>query len=553
MNATVFFQALTQAILISLVQAIIIYVLTQLILSASKNFTSSFRYSILYTSLFLICVGFLINLYSNYSLGNDILIKAGPGILNQIPATQTIIPYSFWIAGVYLAGLSFQTIRLVMGVYKLEKKSLKDSTPVPLFWSQRMEELKLKLGIIRKISFHFSENALVPFTAGFVKPVVLFPFALINQLSTEQVEAILIHELAHIKRNDYLMNIFQRVMEIILFFNPVIWLLAKQIKVERELCCDALVLQHSSNMVNYARALALIEEHRFTINNLAMAATGNRNNGLLTRIKKITDMKTEKSNPRLHLMALLGVIVIGLSLAWIVPDDTLKAKNDTNKFQKPGKLPANVPAPPAPPANNSAHPVPAPPVPADPALALPPAPPTPPAPADTTELKKYFNSPEWKAQEKAIKKSAEEMSKYFDSPEWKSKISAIEKSGDELEKKFNSPEWKNKIKELENLGEELDKKFNGPEWEAHTKRLADHSAELEKKFNSPEWKDKMKKLEDNSKELEKKFSSAEWKAKMKKLEDRSKELEKKFNSAEWKEKMKDLESKKEKSNTDTLK
>lgn len=89
-----------------------------------------------------------------------------------------------------------------------------------------------------------SEKMLIPFTAGFIKPMILFPVALLNRLSEEQVEAILLHEMAHIKRHDYLFNILQRIMEIVLFFNPMIWLLAKDIRREREFCCDDLVIDY---------------------------------------------------------------------------------------------------------------------------------------------------------------------------------------------------------------------------------------------------------------------------------------------------------------------
>ena len=571
MNASAIFQALSQSIINSLGQALVIYILSRLVQVAFKDMKSSQRYVLLYSSLLFISLGFLISLFSLYNSINETETATRAAVaVSGFPPDNTALsweafaqPYYYWIGWFYLVGLLLQTLSLILGLYRLKLQRKSSPIPAAKFWTKRMATLKVELGIVKEVSFQFSENVLVPFTMGFLKPVILFPLSAINQLSTEQVEAILLHELAHIKRHDYLMNILQRLMEIILFFNPVSWMLAREIKTEREFSCDDLVLLHTKKPLIYARALAIIEEHRFNVNNLAMAASGNRKHELLTRIQKITNMKTQNTNQMPRLLALAGILAIGLSLAWIVPADTAKIKNQVDSIRKAQKTLRHLPVPPVPPLAAPAPPaipgkvnndtLPVPPEPAHPKMVAPPAVPAQPAPVDTNKITKRFSSAEWKAQKEAWKKSGEEMRKQFDSPEWKEQMLALQQNSAELKKKFDSPEWKQKMKELENQSAELEKKFNSPEWKEKMKNLEAHSKEMEKKFNSAEWKAHVKELEKTGSELEKKFNSPEWKAKMKKLEDHSKEMEKKFNSPEWKKKMKDLELEIERSVEDSIK
>lgn len=570
MNASAIFQALSQSIIISLGQAFVIYILSRLVLLAFRDLKSSQRYVLLYTSLLFVLMGFLISFFSLYRSFNGIdktsALAAVSGLQPDnpiLPWKAFVQPYYFWIGWFYFGGLLLQSFSLMLGIYRLKIQRMKSLNPAPEFWTSRMESLKAELGILKEITFRISDQILVPFTAGFLKPVILFPLSALNHLNTEQVEAILIHELAHIKRHDYLLNIIQRVIEIILFFNPLSWILAREIRAEREFSCDELVLQQTGKPVIYARALAIIEEHRMTLSSLALAAGGNRKHELLTRIQKITNMKTQNTNPKPRLLALAGILAIGLSLAWVIPADSTKVKSKVDSTLKAQKALKHIPVPPAPPLAAPAPPaipgdiknnsLPVPPAPMHPAMVNPPAIPAPPAPADTNKIKKYFDSAEWKAQTEALKKSAEEIRKQFDSPEWKDQMLALQQNSAELKKKFDSPEWKQKMKDLELKSAELGKQFESPEWKSKIKKLEDQSKEMEKQFNSAEWKAHAKELENKGAELDKKFNSPEWKAKMKKLEDQSKEFEKKFNSPEWKKKMKDLEREAEKSVEDSNK
>ena len=332
---------------------------------------------------------------------------------------------------------------------------------------------------------------------GFFKPVVLFPIALATQLDLKQVEAILIHELSHIRRNDYLINLVKTCIETLLFFNPFVWLTTRFIHIEREHACDDLVVNFTGTPITYAHALLKLEllKNKNTPA-LSLAATG-KNQHLYQRIKRITDMKTNYMNVKQQFFILSLTIATVISLAWINPEKKQVLKVKKEKSLSLIKTPATEAK------SLKSHLV----VKAD---------------TDTTKIKKnniYFTT-----NQNGTRITYTSLDEMPDS---------LRKRYLEIEKKFNSPEWKDKMAKLEKNSVELERKFNSPEWKDKMAKLEKNSVELKKKFNSPEWKDKMAKLEKNSVELERKFNSPEWKQKIedyKKLQNSPeyKELQQKF-------------------------
>ena len=157
----------------------------------------------------------------------------------------------------------------------------------------------------------------VPLVIGYFKPVVLFPIALATQLELNQVEAILIHELSHIRRNDYALNLMKTVIETLLFFNPFVWLAGKFISIEREHACDDLVIKHTGTPLTYAHALLKLELLKDKeAPTLSLAATGT-NQYLYQRIKRITNMKTTYINAKQQLVIFALTLSTVLSLAWM--------------------------------------------------------------------------------------------------------------------------------------------------------------------------------------------------------------------------------------------
>jgi beta-lactamase regulating signal transducer with metallopeptidase domain len=153
------------------------------------------------------------------------------------------------------------------------------------------------------------ESSLVdaPTVIGFLKPVILLPTSALTGLSMQQLELLLAHELAHIRRHDYLVNILQSVIETLLFYHPAVWWVSHRIRVEREHCCDDVAVRVSGNAVVYAKALATLETLRHEPQ-LALAANGGQ---LVKRIKRVLG-KPEKSGNWLVGALLISVMIVPL-------------------------------------------------------------------------------------------------------------------------------------------------------------------------------------------------------------------------------------------------
>ncbi|MHA4807722.1 M56 family metallopeptidase [Flavitalea flava] len=159
-----------------------------------------------------------------------------------------------------------------------------------------IERTSLALGIGKNVKIWLSSLVTSPVTHGFLKPVILLPLAMAGNLNLQQTEAILLHELAHIKRHDYLLNVWLGFVELFFFFNPFSLLLIRNIKREREHCCDDLVLQFNYDPHAYATALlSLAKNDKERQPQLALAASGNNDRLLLKRVKRILKQKETPS------------------------------------------------------------------------------------------------------------------------------------------------------------------------------------------------------------------------------------------------------------------
>jgi beta-lactamase regulating signal transducer with metallopeptidase domain len=165
------------------------------------------------------------------------------------------------------------------------KKKLAESFIRPSADLKVFTELKsYHLGIKRKVSLWLSENIASPITYGFFKPVILLPFSLLNDISQEEAEAIILHELAHIKSRDYLLNWLLVATEIIYFFNPFIKIIAHKIRLEREKNCDVQVINFEYTPVTYAQVLLRIAKRRHELRSFQLAAA-KRSSQLLQRVR----------------------------------------------------------------------------------------------------------------------------------------------------------------------------------------------------------------------------------------------------------------------------
>jgi beta-lactamase regulating signal transducer with metallopeptidase domain len=151
----------------------------------------------------------------------------------------------------------------------------------------------------------------------------------VSGLTTQQVEAIFIHELTHIKREDYLLNLIQSITEAIYFFNPFVWIISSIIRREREHCCDDAVIRSGGNAIAYVRALAHLEEHRMTQTTLALSAIGTKNQ-LLNRIKRIMEKSVAKNSIRERLIPAMLLIIGIVCASWVTISTKDKVQSSHN-------------------------------------------------------------------------------------------------------------------------------------------------------------------------------------------------------------------------------
>src|SRR5215469_9119462 len=193
-----------------------------------------------------------------------------------------------WLVEAWLIGVAFFSLRSAGGFLLLERERRRQSSVVEDRVLEICYSLQDRLGIKRGIQYCECKWLQTPAVVGWFRPVVFFPATVLTGLSEEQLQAVIAHELAHIKRLDAFVNVFEVVVETLLFYHPAVWWLNKRIRAEREHCCDERAVSVCGNAVEYARALTLMEEWR-SAPALAMAA----NHGpLAERVTRVLGLKT---------------------------------------------------------------------------------------------------------------------------------------------------------------------------------------------------------------------------------------------------------------------
>jgi len=197
-------------------------------------------------------------------------------------AWQRLVPAS--VAG-WVAGVAAFSIRLVGG-WRLVSRLRRTACPAEPEWQKKLEEIAIRVKASRPVRLLVSSLIDVPMVIGWLRPAILIPLGALTGLPAEQVYALVAHELAHVRRYDYLANILQSFAETLLFYHPAVWWISGEIRNERELCCDDAAVAASGDVLTYARALAQLEAIQPPRLGPAMAANGG---SLLHRIRRLLD------------------------------------------------------------------------------------------------------------------------------------------------------------------------------------------------------------------------------------------------------------------------
>lgn len=191
---------------------------------------------------------------------------------------------------VWILVLLFKSIKMALDIAYVYRIRIIRTKSLEPSWNLRLQALSQRLGITQKVGLLESGIIPGPASLGFFRPLILLPIGLVNHLTVAEVEAILLHELAHIRRSDYLVNVLQRVLENVFFFNPALLWLSYRIREERENCCDDLALQVLQDEKLYAQTLLRFQEYQWLEPQYAQAFGGNKM-PLLARIKRILNRR----------------------------------------------------------------------------------------------------------------------------------------------------------------------------------------------------------------------------------------------------------------------
>ena len=303
-------EALGWTILHSLWQCTLIAILLSLVMLLLHRQSSHWRYRVTLGALFLnlLVSGFTFNYYYQSSQYKKITTPfLAPAAAAQVPMdTSSNISISLFseaadyfsghlplLVTLWLLGMALMLLRFIGGLAYLQRLKSYKTTPVPVPWQSRLQYLSQELKITKII--RLAESALVqtPLVIGMLKPVILLPLGTLANLPAAQVEAILAHELAHLKRHDYFFNLLQSITEVIFFYHPAIWWISDYARIERENCCDDLAVAVCGDSVTYARALASLAEKTSGVSGLSLAFAG-KDGSLLARIRRLVQQQNNR-------------------------------------------------------------------------------------------------------------------------------------------------------------------------------------------------------------------------------------------------------------------
>ncbi len=357
--------AIGWTILHSIWQGAIVVIIATVVLSLFKNPSSKLRYN-MYASALFVLLGCSLSTFCYLhqtaapavdwvvpvevqNEKNDIveLVFLDESIASETSKAETSVSaffkdlsamandYMAWVVALWMIGCLLFSIRFVGGFVYVQRLRRRDVYPVEAHWQKKLDAICKTIGVTKTIRLLESAAVSAPMVIGHFKPVILFPIGAMTGLKTSEVEAILAHELAHIYRNDYLVNILQSLAEIVLFYHPAAWWLSSKMQSTREHCCDDLAIHLCVDKVVYAKALTEIEYLRIQQETpyLAAAFAGNgKQDNLMARIQRLFSPSEKQFNFVDGWVASLMLLIAVLALSWTSHSSIEAAEKEVNIF-----------------------------------------------------------------------------------------------------------------------------------------------------------------------------------------------------------------------------
>jgi beta-lactamase regulating signal transducer with metallopeptidase domain len=306
-------QAFSWTLIHSLWQGLLLSVITGVVLMLTKRSPSAIRYNLILLQLLLFITGcaftFAWEWQQNQLQPVDFLHLQADNIKQY---TQTVISYFSANAPMVLL-LWFvlfiaRAVKMMGGLVYLRRARYKNIYSPEDCWKSKIVLLCEQLQIKKAVTLFESGYVKMPLVIGHFKPVILIPAGLLAGLPASQIEAVLLHELAHIRRHDYFVNLLQNITEAIFFFNPGLLWISSLLRDEREHCCDDIALAQTKNKREFIEALISFKEHS---NNYAVAFPGKKNH-LLQRVSRIIHNKNNTLNPMEKVFFMMGILILAM-------------------------------------------------------------------------------------------------------------------------------------------------------------------------------------------------------------------------------------------------
>ncbi len=257
------------------------------------------------------------------SIAAPIVVGAAPSVVEAATDWRTFVdPYLPWTVLVWSLGVLLMTTRLLLEWRAVRRLTRLDVEPLTAEWRARVARLRERLNVHRAVVVLRSTRVAVPLVVGWLRPVILVPVSAFTGLTPWQLELILMHELAHVRRHDYIVNLVQVVVETLLFYHPVVRWVSRVVREERELCCDDLVVARSNDPLSYARALAELAGAQSMGLQTSVGSDGGK---LVARIKRLV-LAHEPRRVSTHWSVGAMLAVFGMSISGLLQPGS--ARND---------------------------------------------------------------------------------------------------------------------------------------------------------------------------------------------------------------------------------
>lgn len=326
----------------SLWQGLFFALTTGLVLLATKNSSPSLRYHFLSVQfllfIFVIIATFIFEWNNNISgiLRDNITANAVTSIISYQNATAVTVS-KYHLLDTILAFLSQHTativmiwfivffvksIKIISSLFYIQRLCSNKTHRPSIYWEEKITELCKHLKITKTVRLLESEIIKVPAVFGHLKPVIFIPLGILSNLPPQQIEDVLLHELGHIRRSDYLFNMGQNIIETIFFFNPACLWISSMIRDERENCCDDIAIAQTKDKKQFIESLIRFRELYIYNHSTYVTAFPGTGNSFLNRIKRIAMNKNKSLNPAENVFLAISLIAIGtLIMAFSQPKD----------------------------------------------------------------------------------------------------------------------------------------------------------------------------------------------------------------------------------------